>query len=434
MLRLVNIPRNFAGQLVRSSLREDRPKVGVSTPPQFLFWFNETPGLFTPLPSNSLTSLPAPHSNSVDQTFSRISICKELAPFVNFTHHQEESKNFEATSTFNILKALHYGAILAIGYNIFHDKNLASVLQESSKKRHLDLAPGYLEVPLTFGEFHCPLVAIKNQKTAHAQPFEPIENKIKENYEPCKENCDQFVEFDELVDCEKELSRSPSVTSDYSSHKSDECCRDYLQFSKEEQQLITLQESIPLAVESVLAIQKIKKGDISGINRLMRTAESGCSNAMFYLGQVYEHGILVTKNLEEAANHYKEASEAGHLEAKFNLGVFYLRGYGGCECSEETGLELIKEAAEQGLSEAIAALGKRDTKVESQVTALDVCEVEQLFNMGRMMEEHELNDSEDEIFALEFYRVAAQNGHSEARERYLKLVKHLSHKESLKSS
>jgi len=428
MLRLINIPRNFGGHLIRSSLREDRPKVGVSAPPQFLFWFNETPGLFTPLPSNSLTSLLSTHPNSgQDQTFSRISVTKELAPFVHFTHHREENQNFQTTS---ILKALHYGAILAVGYNIFHDKNLACVLQESSKKlRHLDLIPDYLEVPLQLGESQCPLVTIKKQKTALAQPFEPIENKVKEKYEPCQKEPDQFFEFnvEELLDCES------SFTSDYSSHESEEFSRNYVKFSKEEQQLMTLQESIPQAVESVLAIQQIKKGDVSGINSLVRSAKLGCSTAMFYLGQVYEHGILVSKNMEEAAKCYKEAAEASHLEAKFNLGVFYLRGDGGCECSEDKGLKLIKEAAEQGLSEAIAALGKSDTNVKSKASALDVSEIEQLFNMGRMMEEHELNDSEDEIFALEFFRVAAQNGHSEAKERYLKLVKHLSQKESLSS-
>jgi len=169
MLRLVNFSRNVGGTLIRSTIREDRPKNGVSPSPQFLFWFNETPGLFTPLPAIPLTSLSSPQpSNALqDQTLSRISQ-RDLAPFLDFTEHKEDHQGFQATSTLTILRALHYGAILAVGYNIFHDKNLTRAIQESSQKLQ-NIDQTILELEFSdFLESACPVLAVKHQDQSNS--------------------------------------------------------------------------------------------------------------------------------------------------------------------------------------------------------------------------------------------------------------------------
>jgi len=429
MLRLVNFSRNVGGTLIRSTIREDRPKNGVSPSPQFLFWFNETPGLFTPLPAIPLTPLSSPQpSNALqDQTLSRISQ-KDLAPFLDFTEHKEDHQGFQATSTLTILRALHYGAILAVGYNIFHDKNLTRAIQESSQKLQ-NIDQTILELEFSdFLESACPVLAVKHQKTAFAQP---LENKLEE---PGKDCCAGFskLSIEELFENDKDSLKEPFSTSDYSSHKSDSSTS-LQKFSKEELDFLNLQDSIPQAVDALVAVQLVKKGDEDGINRLLQSASLGCTISMFYLGQAYEQGILVKRDMEEAAKYYKEAADGGHMEAKYNLGVFYLRGEGGCQISEDKGLKLVQEAAELGLSEAITAFCVNDEKEECRDTALEITEIEQLFNMGIVMEENELNDSSDQIFALELYRVAALNGHKNAEKRFVSLSKKMSEESSLSS-
>eukprot|EP00092_Neocalanus_flemingeri_P007832 GFUD01008453.1.p1 GENE.GFUD01008453.1~~GFUD01008453.1.p1 ORF type:complete len:435 (-),score=102.87 GFUD01008453.1:232-1536(-) len=428
MLRFVNFSRNVGGTLIRSTLREDRPKSGVTPTPQFLFWFNETPGLYTPIPTSQLASLSFQQPSNV--SWPRASH-NELAHFVDFTEHQEDNnQDFQATPTFNILRALHYGAILAVGYNIFHDKNLTRAIQESSRRlQNLELkVPDFLEPD--FLQSHCPVLAVKHQKTALAQP---LEHKRKEKSEPCKECCAK-LSIEELFVSDKNACEEPSSTSDYSSHKSDSSSSSFLKFSNEEQSFLSLHDSIPQAVDAVVAIQLVKNGDIKGIHQLTQSASLGCSISQFYLGQAYEQGHMVNRDMKEAARYYKEAADGGHVEAKYNLGVFYLRGDGGCEFSEEKGIKLVQEAAKEGLGEAVAALDISEGKDKCEVKAVDMKEIEQLFNMGRVMEENQLNDVEDQIFALELYRVAALNGHKLAEKKYLNLSQHWSEQDSLEQS
>ena len=90
------------------------------------------------------------------------------------------------------------------------------------------------------------------------------------------------------------------------------------------------------------------------------------------------------------------------------------------EVMEETGLKLIHDAAEAGVKEARNMLGLQDeTKSRSDVLSLE--QQEDLFRKGLIMEENILCDEEDKWFALDLYRVAAEHGHDEAREKYRKL-------------
>ena len=65
-------------------------------------------------------------------------------------------------------------------------------------------------------------------------------------------------------------------------------------------------------------------------------------------------------------------------------------------------------------------LGKSE-KIIINEDDLDLKEGEELFHMGQIMAENELNDSKDKKFALDLYRVAAESGHPLAEEKYLKL-------------
>jgi len=420
MLRFVNFSRNVGGNLVRSSLREDRPKAGAT--PQFLFWFNETPGFYTPIAnSNPLSALSSQQPSHVpsDQSWSRC--CPtELSKFAGFSGHQEDDHKFQATQALTILRALQYGAILAVGYNIFHDKNLARAIYETSS-RIQDCQN--LEVPLDFLKSHCPVLAVKHHKTALAQP---LENKVNKVQNEIKEDLFARLSVPDVIEKYHDSFKELSSTSDYSSHKSDSR-RTVIKFSNEEQSFLDLQDSLPQAVDALLAVQLVKNGDKDGIEQLRESSLLGCSISQFYLGQAYEQGMIVKKDMEKAAKYYKEAANGGHPEAKYNLGVFFLRGVGGCEISEEIGLKLVQEAAEGGISEAITALSNNEEKEEFfGDNSIDISEIEQLYTMGIVLEENELNDSDDLVFALELYRVAAQNGHKLAEKKFISLSEKMS--------
>jgi len=399
MFRLVNLSRTA----VRSCLREDSAKPGHSPTPQFLFWFNESPGLYTPGPAIS--------SQLASTDCGRARASQELLPFREFTEHHEDSGHFADSAPYNFCRVLHYGAILAVGYNIFHDKTLSTAVQDwYGKFYHLDL-----HIPELL-KSHCPVLAVKHKKTALAQPL-GIE--VRESHKIRKELCapvsSQLYNEVKYVN-EKEGVEEASETSDYSSQKSESNLSD--QLSPEELSLLEIQNSVPQSVEALVAIQLLKKGEKEGIHTLKHLSNHGCSVSQFYLGQAYEQGICVAKDLVEAARYYKKAADRGHLEAKYNLGVFYLRGEGGCDCSEAKGMALIQEAAELGLLEALLVSKNIEDKSREEIPPIDDTELEKLYHMGQVMEESEPADSVDQLFALELYKVAAEKGHKGAEKSF----------------
>ena len=81
-----------------------------------------------------------------------------LAPYQEFSQHNEEDRQKFELRSLTYLRAVHYGALLAVGYTILHDKLLANIVRENSQS---------LERLL---QASCPLLSIKLQKTVLAQP------------------------------------------------------------------------------------------------------------------------------------------------------------------------------------------------------------------------------------------------------------------------
>lgn len=73
-------------------------------------------------------------------------------------------------------------------------------------------------------------------------------------------------------------------------------------------------------------------------------AENGDSAAQNYLAHMYEDGVGTLKNNEQAVFWYTKASEQGHENAQFNLGIIY---YNGLIVKENTvlGYALVATAA-----------------------------------------------------------------------------------------
>jgi hypothetical protein len=79
---------------------------------------------------------------------------------------------------------------------------------------------------------------------------------------------------------------------------------------------------------------------------LKRMADAGDAGRQVALGYLYENGMGVERNLEEAAKWYKAAAEQGDPEGQHNLGVSYEKGEG-VAMSLDQAEHWYRKAAEQ---------------------------------------------------------------------------------------
>lgn len=89
----------------------------------------------------------------------------------------------------------------------------------------------------------------------------------------------------------------------------------------------------------------------------VEVAESGDSEAMFQVGQCYQHGIEVASDGAKAAEWYLKAAKKGHVEAMYLLGSrtgFYDDGG---KLSEKDRKKWLKKAADNYHPQALAELG-----------------------------------------------------------------------------
>lgn len=400
MLRLINFSRNCGGNIVRG-LKEDNAKTGPKAP-QFLFWFNENPGSYTP---NKHPFLPALVEQSCLSTYSKPVYELKTQRSIDYNYHKDQNVCEDGATTYDFLRALYFGAYIAVGYNLFHEKKILEVFQQRVLKLSDIFHP------------YCPVLAVKRNKSAFAQPPERIyEKEGKSSY-----SCDYPLAIEKETDSNRFDCTS---TSDYSSTLQSECEESGNFFTEDEMALIKLNDSIPGEMEVLKSVQLLKSGNCQGLQQLINNSKLGCASSKFYLGQVFEHGIFVPKNITKASKLYKEAADCGHTESMYNLGIFYLHGKGICEESYEKGRHLISKAASRGLEEAQAVLSNKEPKGDEK--KIDFIEIDQLFSIAQTLEENKLNDYHDQFFALELYRLASSNGHSKAERRYMKLSEALS--------
>ncbi|WP_133126756.1 tetratricopeptide repeat protein [Legionella nagasakiensis] len=100
-----------------------------------------------------------------------------------------------------------------------------------------------------------------------------------------------------------------------------------------------------------------KNDDKSVYERLYGKAILGNSNAQFILGQMYEHGIEVKQDVQEAIRYYQLAAAQKDLRAEYNLGLLYLEGKK-IEPNYQQGLSWLRDAAFKGNAPAQYVLAR----------------------------------------------------------------------------
>ncbi|WP_224104969.1 tetratricopeptide repeat protein [Vreelandella aquamarina] len=95
-----------------------------------------------------------------------------------------------------------------------------------------------------------------------------------------------------------------------------------------------------------------------GLELLNAAAESGFPHAAYVLGDAYQHGEGVEPDAELAERWYQQASDAGALHARTELGLALMRGQGAIGQDVQRGFDLLQDAASQGHAGAQASLGR----------------------------------------------------------------------------
>jgi len=91
---------------------------------------------------------------------------------------------------------------------------------------------------------------------------------------------------------------------------------------------------------------------------LLPFAEKGDAAAQFFLGQLYNAGVIVPQNKKEAVKWFRLSAEQGHGKAQFNLGNKYLKGQGVPQDYKEA-VKWFRLSAGQGIANAQHNLGTR---------------------------------------------------------------------------
>src|SRR5690606_19071002 len=92
------------------------------------------------------------------------------------------------------------------------------------------------------------------------------------------------------------------------------------------------------------------------LSELQRKANGGDPEAQSALGGVYDHGLGVPENDQEAVKWYRKAAEQGYAVAQAILGVMYAKGEGVPKNDQEA-VKWYRKAADQGDAYAQVNLG-----------------------------------------------------------------------------
>lgn len=126
-----------------------------------------------------------------------------------------------------------------------------------------------------------------------------------------------------------------------------------------------------------------------------QAADHGIANAWYNLGVMSQQGLGLPKSDTKAFGYYKAAAHLGHPEAMYNLGLAYIEARGTAR-DNLRGVAYFKRAANAGLTQAA-------------------------YNLGVLYEGGTVIPDVDIKAALDWYRVAAAEGHLAAEKAIARL-------------
>ena len=127
-------------------------------------------------------------------------------------------------------------------------------------------------------------------------------------------------------------------------------------------------------------------------------SDNGIANARYNLGVLYHQGLGKDRNLGRALYWYREAARLEHAEAQYNLGIAHIEGIG-TDYDPKLAAAFFERAANNGIMEAA-------------------------YNLGLIYENGLLGEAKPDE-ALLWYKIAADQGSPDARSAMEQLAKNL---------
>lgn len=166
---------------------------------------------------------------------------------------------------------------------------------------------------------------------------------------------------------------------------------------------------------------RLSKTDAYQAFKLFQSAaELGHPKGLFNLGLCYETGKGTKVDFKKAGECYVQAALKGHRYALYNIGVYHIKGIGGMPKNEKVGLQFLRKAAGQGVSEAQVYLGMHYLEEEKWHDAFNMFSdsvkqdnIEGKYYLG-VCYENGWGVAQNEKMAVEMYIGAAFRGHDDA--------------------
>jgi enhanced entry protein EnhC len=140
-------------------------------------------------------------------------------------------------------------------------------------------------------------------------------------------------------------------------------------------------------------------------DKLDAQAVIGDTSAQFDIGQMYQHGIGVKKDIEEAIKYYQLAAAQENLPSEYNLGMIYLLGDDGVEPDYKLALKWLNDAAFKGNDFAEYVLAR-------------------IYEHGYKNSEGKEVIAPDYDHAMAMYNIAAANNYGLAQYRLAEIMVH----------
>lgn len=124
------------------------------------------------------------------------------------------------------------------------------------------------------------------------------------------------------------------------------------------------------SIEFNLGMQNLRANEPEvAVSHLKLATTHRHPEATVNLGICYELGLGVQKNLKNAMECYRSAAALGNKKAMYNLGIFYIHGYGGLKKNRDAARACFEAADKKGFKKATKALSlpEKPIKVDEEV-------------------------------------------------------------------
>ncbi len=226
----------------------------------------------------------------------------------------------------------------------------------------------------------------------------------------------------------EQKASAPTVAPSESTRRNAEQSRREAASRREQQQRqdrqLAAAEALATAPEPV--IRQEAPPTVSPQGAMEASVSRSQSSAQFSLGNAFDLGLGVARDDKESAKWYLAAARQGNADAQYALGIFYVQGRGVVQ-DEHEGLRWFRAAAEQGhdMAQVYLQLWNNETPTALLNNSVAIgwlkgqgrqWNLDALYRLGFLFETGRgVQASANQ--AMQWYRLAANQGHHQARRR-----------------